>query len=267
MYLDDIHGYVVLGTKSFMFKGTALSEMLNYKHTYDFNGDGSGKSDLNIDFADWEGQSIYKIKYFSKLFIFFEEIFKGSKLFSSLEVYGQEGLDGLFENPKDIESFQHIYNHLRYIKYSREIATYLQLDIKYTSDVTYTYEHLQRVYDIYKTIKGLNKWTESDQTTNAKTTFSVENAKEFSKLIMRSEPCEIRVTNEEREEIELFGTHITLPTKVFLIQNVIPKIINKVKQVIENGDSIDVEYVPSTNYSCSILYEKIEDQLCESEVK
>lgn len=143
----------------------------------------------------------------------------------------------------------------------------MQLDINYTSDVTYTYEHLQRVYDIYKTIKGLNKWTESDQTTNAKTTFSVENAKEFSKLIMRSEPCEIRITNEEREEIELFGTHITLPTKVFLIQNVIPKIINKVKQVIENGDSIDVEYVPSTNYSCSILYEKIEDQLCESEVK
>lgn len=111
MYLDDIHGYVVLGTKSFVFKGTALSEMLNYKHTYDFNGDGSGKSDLNIDFADWEGRSICKIKYFSKLFVFFEEIFKGSKLFSSLEVDGQEGLDGLFENPKDIESFQHIYNH------------------------------------------------------------------------------------------------------------------------------------------------------------
>lgn len=72
---------------------------------------------------------------------------------------------------------------------------------------------------------------------------------------MRSVACEVKVTDRKSEDIELFGTRITLPPRVFLIQNVIPKIVGEIKDSIKNGDSIDIEYVPSTNYSCSIIYE------------
>lgn len=253
-YLEDIHGHVVLGTKSFEFTGTALNGILNYKHIYNF-GSKSGRSDLSLDFTNWEGQSINKLKHFHKLFIFFEEIFKGSSFFSSLEVDGEEGLNGSFEDAKNIEWFQHVYSVLRYIKYSREIASYFHIDVKYTSDFTYTHEYFQYVYDTYKTIKGLNKWSAKDQKNNARTTLRVQNAEELKTKLMCSEPCEIKITNQEKEEIELFGTPITLPTKVFLIQNVIPKILGEVNKVIKDGDLIVVEYVPSTNYSCSILYE------------
>lgn len=254
VYLEDIRGYIVLGTKSFKFTGTAFDGILKYKHTCNFNSN-SGTSDLSINFLDWEGQSINRIKYFKKLFNFFEEMFKGSKFFSSLEVNGEDELNGSLEAPKNIENFQNIYSCLRYIEYSREISSYLKIDVKYTTDFTYTYEQLQYIHDIYRTIKGLNKWSKDDQTKNAKTTFRVENAKEFKTKIMQSEPCEIKIISKEREEIELFGTRITLPTKVFLIQNVIPKIKGGVKKVIKDGDIINVEYIPSKNYSCSIFYE------------
>lgn len=253
-YLEDIHGNTVLGTKSFEFSGKALNGIVNYKHTCSFDGD-SGQSNLSLNFAEWEGQSINKIRYFDKLFDFFEEIFKGSKFLSCLEVDGGKGLNGTFENPESIDSFQHIYSHLQYIKYSREIASFLGIDIKYTSNVTYTYEYLQYVSEIYRTIKGFNKWLAKDQKHNAKTTFCVQNAKELQTLIMRTDPCEIKIIAQEHEILELFGEHLTLPTKVFLIQNVIPKVLGKTNKPIKNGDFIDVEYVPSANYSCSILYE------------
>lgn len=253
-YLEDIHGHIVLGTKSFEFNGMALSGMLNYKHTCSFDGN-SSQSNLSLSFTEWEGQSITKIKYFDKLFDFFEEIFKGSKLLSCLEIDGGRGLNGTFENPENIDEFQNIYSHLQYIKYAREISNFLGINIKYTSNVIYTYEYLNYVREIYKTIKGLNKWSAKDQKNNAKTKFCVQNAKEFQTEIMRADPCEITITAQERENVELFGEHLTLPIKVFLIQNVIPKILGETNKAIADGDVIDVEYVPSANYSCSIFYE------------
>lgn len=254
-YLEDIHGYIVLGTKSFEFNGTALSGILNYKHTSSFDGN-SGQSNLNLNFTEWEGKSINKLKYFDKLFDFFEEMFKGSKFLSCLEVDGGKGLNGTFENPESIDSFQYIYNHLQYLKYSREIASFLDIDMKYTSNVTYTYEYLLYVSEIYEIIKGLSKWSAKDQKNNAKTTFCVRNAKELQTEIMRADPCEIKIIAQEREDVELFGEHLTLPIKVFLIQNVIPKILGETNKPIKDGDLINVEYVPSANYSCSIFYEK-----------
>lgn len=259
VYLEDIHGHLALGTKSFEFKGTALNKILNYTHTFNVESS-TAKSDLNFDFTDWEGKSINNIKYFSKLLSFFEGIFKGSQLFSSLEVDGGEGLNGTFDDPSNIESFQHIYSHLQYIEYSREISNYLGIDVEYTSDVSYTYEHLKYIQDIYKTIKGLNRWSASEQKSHAKTTIRIENAKEFKKSVKQSEPCEIQVTDQVREKIQLFGTHITLPKKVFLIKNAIPKIVGKAKNDIKNGDVIEVEYIPSPDYLCSINYEDI---LCD----
>lgn len=254
IYLEDIHGHTVLGTKSFEFTGTALKGMLSYKHICSFGAD-SGKSDLNLNFSNWEGQLINKIEYFNKLFNFFEGVFEGNELLSSLEVNGEVGLSGTLKDPESTESFYHIFSHLKYIKYSREISQYFNVDIKYTSSIAYSYEHLQYVYEVYRTIKGLNKWSEKDQKNNGKATVCVENAKEFEKQFMRSVACEVKIIDRESEDIELFGTRITLPPRVFLIQNVIPKILGKKKGSIRDGDSIEIEYVPSTNYSCSIVYE------------
>lgn len=253
-YLEDIHGHIVFGTKSFEFTGTALNGMLSYKHICSFNDD-TGKSDLNLNFSSWEGISINKIQYFNKLFTFFEEMFNGSELLSSLEVNGEAGLNGTLKDPESTELFYHIFSHLKYIKYSREISQHFKVDIKYTSSIAYTYEHLQYIYEVYKTIKGLNRWSEKDQKNNGKATVCVENAKEFEKQFMRSVACEVKIIDREREDIELFGTRITLPTRVFLIQDTIPKILGERKEGIRDGDSIEIEYVPSTNYLCSIIYE------------
>lgn len=169
-YLEDIHGHIVFGTKSFEFTGTALNGMLSYKHICSFNDD-NGKSDLNLNFSSWEGISINKIQYFNKLFTFFEEMFNGSELLSSLEVNGEDGLNGTLKDPESTELFYHIFSHLKYIKYSREISQYFKVDIKYTSSITYTYEHLQYIYEVYRTVKGLNKWSEKDQKTMVKLRF------------------------------------------------------------------------------------------------
>lgn len=254
VYLEDIHGHIVFGTKSFEFTGTALNGILGYKHICQFSND-SGESNFNLNFSSWEGQSINKIKYFNKLLNFFEEIFKGSKLLSSLEVDGEYELNGSLEDPKSIEWFYHIHSHLRYIKYSREISRYANIDIKYTSNVSCTYEYLQYVYEVYKTIMGLYRWTEKDQKSNARTTIRIENAKEFKRQIMPSEACEIKILDREIESIELFGKYITLPPRIYLIQGTIPKILSKSQEEIKDGDYVEIEYIPSSNYSCSILYE------------
>lgn len=253
-YLEDIHGHMVLGTKSFEFTGTALNGMLSYKHICSF-GDDSGKSDLKLNFSNWEGQSINKIEYFNKLFNFFEGIFEGSELLSSLEVNGEVGLDGTLKDPKSTEWFHHVFSHLTYIKYSREISQYFNVDIKYTSNIAYTYEHLQYIGEVYKTIKGLNKWSEKDQKNNCKATVYIENAKKFEEEFIQNIACEVKIVNRETEDIELFGTRVNLPKRIFLIQDVIPKILGERKEFIRDGDSIQIEYVPSTNYSCSIIYE------------
>jgi len=205
IYTEDIRGHLAIENKDFEFQGTAFNKMLNY--SLSFNVDSStAKSDLSFDFTDWEGKSINNIKYFSRLFSLFEGIFKGSQLFSSLEVDGGEGLNGTFEDLKNIESFQNIYSHLQYIEYSREISNYLGIDVKYTSDVSYTYEHLKYIQDVYRTIKGLNRWSVSEQKNYAKTTTRIENAKEFKKSVIQSEPCKIY-----RKSTRLNSSHTSRP--------------------------------------------------------
>lgn len=254
--LDDIHGQIIFGTKSFEFTGSALDGIINYKHIFIFD-DNIGKSDFNLNLSRWEGESINRIKHFNKLFRFFDELFKGGKILSSLEVDGNYESNGILEDSQSMELFYHLYNHLKYIKYSREISRYTNIDIKYTSNISYSYENFQHVFEIYKTIVGLNKWTEKDQSSNAKTTIQVENAENFKNQIIRSEACEIKIIDQESDRVTLFGITITLPKKIYLIKNTIIKILNKDCESIKDGDDIEIEYIPSNNYLCSIIYQNI----------
>ena len=120
----------------------------------------------------------------------------------------------------------------------------------------YDYEHFNFVEDIYKTIKGENKWTAERQTKNAESDAYINSVENFNKIIINSnEECEIKIKDNTHETVEIFGIEINLPSKVVYMQGTIVKIIKGTVEDVKKKQVIKLEYVPTENYICSILYE------------
>lgn len=261
-YLEDIRGYVKIGTKSFTFFGTALDGMLSFSNTFNLEKRRENAK-LTIDFERWNGRSIHNLKYFNKLFAFFDEAFKNNRMTASLDVDGEHEINGLFEDPSRVQLFQQVYSQLTYIYQAREVCVYLNEDLKFRNNTSLDAEHIAKINRIYKTIKGTNKFGAENQKSVAKITLSAKGAKEQKEYLFGSKPLSMRIIEPDEEKIELFGKLLTLPEKVYTVENVKLEIIgrNAGRNIddINDVDSIEVECIPAEKYLCSITYLKPDD--------
>lgn len=261
-YLEDIRGYVKIGTKSFTFFGTALDGMLSFSNTFNLEKRRENAK-LTIDFERWNGRSIHNLKYFNKLFAFFDEAFKNNRMTASLDVDGEHEINGLFEDPSRVQLFQQVYSQLTYIYQAREVCVYLNEDLKFRNNTSLDAEHIAKINRIYKTIKGTNKFGAENQKSVAKITLSAKGAKEQKEYLFGSKPLSMRIIEPDEEKIELFGKLLTLPEKVYTLENVKLEIIgrNAGRNIddINDVDSIEVECIPAEKYLCSITYLKPDD--------
>lgn len=258
-YLDDIHGNLALGRESLSFKGFALKQMLKLESTF-YTGKNVSQTKLNLNFSVWENKPLNKLSFFKKVFNFYEAISEGGTIYATLEVDGEQQAAGVVQSAKDTNFPNQIFNNLRYIEYVRVISHYTNKEIHFKSDVVYDSAHFQLVEEIYKTIKGEKKWTAEQQTKNGESEVHINSVDNYQKLIDNYGKIEgeIKIQEITNEKVELFGVEITLPRKVIHMQGVNIKVVQGTVNDIKNGRAIKVEYVPTENYLCSIVYDPIQ---------
>lgn len=259
-YLDDIHGDLALGIESYSFKGFALNQILKLESTF-YIGKNIAQTKLKLDFSVWEDKPLNKLSFFKKIFNFYEAISKGGTIYAALEVDGEQQVVGVVQSTNDVNFSNQVFSHLRYIEYVRVISNYMNNEIRFKPDTVYDYDHFQLVEEIYRTIKGEKKWTAEQQTKNGASEVHINSVDDYQKLIDNYEEVEgeIKIQEIVNEKVELFGVEITLPSKVVHMQGVHIKVVQGTVDDVKNGRAIKVEYVPTENYLCSIVYDPIQE--------
>ena len=69
---------------------------------------------------------------------------------------------------------------------------------------------------------------------------------------------EIKIQEIANEKVELFRVESTLPRRVVHMQGVNIKVVKGTVDDLKNRRAIKVEYVPTENYLCSIVYDPIQ---------
>lgn len=254
-YLDDIHGYLILGTETFTFIGTALNHILRFESTFKV-GSNNYQTKLSLDFSVWNNKPLINLSFFKKIFNFYKEVSEGGVIHTTLDVDGEQQVSGMVKSADSVDLSYQVFDQLKYIEYERVISSYTNKEINFFENTMYDYEHFNFVEDIYKTIKGENKWTAERQTKNAESDAYINSVENFNKIIINSnEECEIKIKDNTHETVEIFGIEINLPSKVVYMQGTIVKIIKGTVEDVKKKQVIKLEYVPTENYICSILYE------------
>ena len=104
-----------------------------------------------------------------------------------------------------------------------------------------------------RTVKGKSIYAK-DITSNATCQLVVdEGAANIELLKEMTTPILIKFTENNGESIECFGKKLNLPPKTTILNMVTPK-ISSTKEKYNQGDIINVEWVPSKDFECRIGY-------------
>ena len=153
--LDDIHGFISFGTKSFTFEGSALDKLFNlsYQYVFDKNVD-NNTINMSLFLDNWDGLSIKSLPYFNKVFSFYSKLFKGWSINTCLEIEGEKLLNSSSIKVNTSSYLKSIYSFLLYTKRCREISNILDKDITFTSYIEFTAEEHMYITKILNILEG-----------------------------------------------------------------------------------------------------------------
>lgn len=250
---NDINGTIEFGTKSFTFKGTTFNGIFKVECQV-FMDETKSNIKISTCFKQWEGVDIKMLPYFDKLFSLYSKMSKGWKFFTSLELNGLKILTSKGMEVNEWENILRISDFLHYIDCSKIIAKEYDTRINYTSNVAYTAEEHQNITDIAETIKGKKEYTKDDISKNASCELTIdESIDTLKELIESKEAHSIKMIQQIRERIKLFGVEVELPPLQVSLDSVIPEIYGNIDK-LNTGDIVKVEWVPQDNFKYSVNY-------------
>jgi len=249
---DDIKGEITFGSELLTFRGGCFNEML----TLSFRAmKDSLKTQFNItvDFANWENRDVRFLPYFTKLYALFDKLAKGWKLCTSLEINGHQVLQtkNLVEN--DFVRSTALW--LRYIDKATALLRYLNCDVKYVSDFSFTLEEFQSLGEAVRISEGQCVYTRNQVNSNPSCSLTVSDDATNIRLLKNHHetPMDITVTMSDGDNISLFGQTIHLPRKALILRSVIPKLDFSATDA-KAGDIVQVEWLPAEGFECRIEF-------------
>ncbi|HID98802.1 MAG TPA: hypothetical protein EYP59_00725 [Thiotrichaceae bacterium] len=247
-HIDDIQGKVILGTKSFSFKGTLFNELLFISYRKYLQSDENLNIKFKIDFTKWNKIQLAFLPYFDSLYHFFEHLKKGWELNTKLEINGLEILRGGITSCEYPELFCDYYAILNFIHRVKVVCQYLNISINFQSDFSYSAELYEQILEIYNIISNDGEVRHRDISESA--TFTLIVGSDLDNLHRMTNSSCIKLEQTEANKIKLFGQELVLPLLSISLTNVSPKIKQNITS-IKSGDKIEVECVP--NKGCEYI--------------
>jgi len=253
---DDIQGEISFGTKSFTFRGTSCNKLFSFSNqkSLDESNDKANIT-MSICLSLWEGVSLRFLPYLEKLSVLFEKMSQGWEVFTSLEINGVRVLSSV---GMDVSSWDYAidtHSFLNYVNRCRIISEKLELEISYTSNVSYTSEQHKYIADVVEIIEGKQIYEDTNFTSNASCELVVDdectNVKALTEI---TEPNSLRMVQQEGEVVDLFGVNVNLPARVISLESVLPKIHEEIEN-LNSGDVVKVEWLPQKDFKCIVSYE------------
>lgn len=151
--MDDVHGDLTVGLKSYSFTGMAMGGFLSLSFTRSHDPE-SGISDLNLkfNFDQWRGTLITMLPWFTKTNQILQAIVSGSELELTLEVNG-ERISGAAIRLDPVEPAR-IAALLRYTELARELSVFLGANIQFHDAIDVSSEQIDFLSEAVDASRG-----------------------------------------------------------------------------------------------------------------
>ncbi|MFN7881961.1 MAG: hypothetical protein ACK5PF_02970, partial [bacterium] len=247
---------ISFGTKTFNFKGDACCNLfsLSYQRAFDVNDD---KADITMTLClnRWEGVNLKTLPFLEKLHSLFVRMSRGWELFTSLEINGTKVFVSKGARVDKWEYVLDTASLLNYVTCCSSLAQYFGWDILFVSDVTYTSDEHKKISEVVEIVEGRQVCDRDSISGNFVSEMLVDS--DLTTAIALKEidrPLTIRVADRNREELELFGKRVCLPSRIITLDGVMP-IMHGELESLKEGDVVSVEWEPQADFRCTIEYE------------
>jgi hypothetical protein len=129
----DVAGEVVMGLRSFTFRGTAFDGIysLEYRVPLQASGRLVNKVTHAFDFSQWVAKSVRVLPYFDRFMNFTSALCNGSSIDSTLEIEGNVVLEGSASGAESDSRLRSVYGTAIYLSRIRDLSRALEVDIPF----------------------------------------------------------------------------------------------------------------------------------------
>ncbi|WP_447957943.1 hypothetical protein [Vreelandella sp. EE7] len=251
---NDVHGKIFSGTKAMRFEGFACSEIFSLKYTRPIANFNKGSGfDISLNFSKWDGRNIKNLPYFNKIKFFFDSLFNGNELHTSLEIHGDIAFSANAKNIKGISRFKYIDSFLMYIEKARVISERMGCDIFFNAEHVYNQKEATDVYDAANILLGEGAVNLGGIKDGAEIGFILEcdgiDAQDKLKI---GSVLDLRV-DEKGEVLKIFSQEVLMPYKITYFKSVILKPKSDILSA-KKGDEVFFECVPAEGHKTECEY-------------
>lgn len=154
--LDDVVGILSGGKKSIRFNGHTFGKYLSLELNLNFSEKGGISSfTMTHNFSRWNGISVDRLPYFSRIYNFYENSGPENCMRISLEIDGREVMSGKGKNLIKEQSVRKVFSTLRYISNVQKIAKFVGLNIVFKDEIQLNADEVRAVEDFCGLISNL----------------------------------------------------------------------------------------------------------------
>lgn len=246
MPFDDISGVIHHGTKQLVFKGGSYEGLLTLELKVSLS-DFNGGSNFSVKFSKWNGIDVNKLPFFNKLHSFFNKIYDGWHVDCNIEIEGESAFYGSLTINQSHAYIGRIKYSLNYIYYSRIISTEMSKRIYFSSEYRFSakeYKELRLASDL---LQKDNEYSSENIKSNSWLTIIMnDNIRSVLSKGGVFPEC-FRIDADDETSLYLFGVHVMLPRKRFILRNIEFKIHRDI-HTVNNGEKIKVEIIPGEGF-------------------
>ncbi|MFB9867812.1 hypothetical protein [Vreelandella sulfidaeris] len=258
---NDVHGKVFFGTKAMRFEGNACSGLFKFSYSRPLAQlDESSSFNISINFALWEGKEVSKLPYFNKIKNFFDNVFYGAELHTSLEINGDTAFEANTERMSEVSEFRDIDRVLVFIDKARIISEKLKHKIHYKQNCFYSEKEVLEICNVANILSG--KLVNHEEILKANSKISLildfDGSEAIDKLKIGSS-TDLRI-EEEGGVLEIFGEKISLPNKITYINAVYLKPLEDL-MTAKKGSEISFECLPDKGHKIEYQFKLNSEKL------
>ncbi|WP_457945023.1 hypothetical protein ACSTAY_09170 [Vreelandella alkaliphila] len=251
---NDVHGKAYFGTKAMRFEGAACSGLFAFSYTRPVLNTGENSSfNISINFALWEGKDVRKLPYFNKMKSFFDSIFHGAELHTSLEIDGDTAFKANTEKMSKEPEFSNVDSILVFIDKVRLISEKLNHKILYKQNCFHPEEEVLEIYDAASILSGVLVSHEESLKSNSKISLILdcEGPEAIDKMKIGSS-TDLRI-EEEGRVLNIFDEEVSLPNKITYIKSVYLNSLDDLKKA-KKGSEVSFECLPAKGHKIEYEY-------------
>lgn len=257
----EVAGSLTVGSKSYKFNGKMCGGMLSFCYQKNFNCLQTS-IELTVHFSTWNERDIRSLPYFDKLRSLYKKMAGGWKLNTVLEFEGIAIAKGECAPFCGNEYISNMDYYLEYIANARAIATYTNSAVIFDENFVFSSSDFGAVEAAAKIIAGKTQFTQVAQHPKC-AVLAAQNAQNIRDLqaAANGDPICIKIVTDVSNSISIFGHTVELPRRMMYMANVLP-LITLPKHPIQEGDAVQVEWVPCANFHGMIQFMSNDEKAC-----